>query len=327
MSQLEYFNQRIESEVIHAYQFETFSIGISLPHEIFDREDLIRARYKIRGKESIKSQLQNELRERFQASSRKKLCFHEPDLSIGVILSRQGEVKIQANSKSITFTGRYIKKQRGLPQRRRLCKQCDGNGCENCNYCGHHDRSIEAIIATEMLHLTKGRAPKFSWVGSEDSNSLVSGKGRPFFVRISDPKVRSIRGGIIVDTNEVEVVIDTERKRIPRSPVRFITRAKVFVESSSIFDFHRLENFNKMNSSIVRFQNKSKMTSKRIYSIEVSQASNESFELDMLVEGGFIIKKFVSGYDNTVPSVSQIVGTRCETKVFDIFEVIEHNKL
>jgi tRNA U54 and U55 pseudouridine synthase Pus10 len=102
---------------------------------------------------------------------------------------------------------------------------------------------------------------------------------------------------------------------------------KVFVESSSAFDIQKLKNFNQINYPTVRFQNKNKIVSKRIYSIEISQVTTKSFELDMLVEGGFNIKKFVSGYDNTVPSVSRIVGTRCETKVFDILEIIEHTAL
>ncbi len=321
MNRLDYLSQLIEYGVEGTYDFDTFSLGVSLPHDIFDREDQIRARYKIKGTESIKSQLQNELRERFQEKSRKKLSLDEPDLSINIILSQQGEVKILAKSRSLTFAGRYIKKQRGLPQRQQLCKKCGRKGDEICNSF-HSERSIEGIIAAKLVNITKGRSPKFSWVGSEDPSSLVSGKGRPFFVRLSDPKLRSLNGGVSINDYEIEVVIEPEPKSIPQSPIRFLTRAKVLVESSNELDTERLKDLSQLNSSTVKFQNRNKPVLKRIYSIEVSRVGNNRFEMEMLVDGGFTFKKFVSGYENTVPSISQIVGTRCSSKVFDILEVI-----
>ena len=324
MNQLDYFDRLIKSEVDNIYEFETFCIGISLPHDIFDREDQVRARHKLRGNESIKSQLQNELRESFQERSEKKLSFSEPDLSINLIISQLGEARIFAKSKSLTFAGRYIKKQRGLPQRQRVCNQCEGKPKDRKYHiqCSHLGRSIEGIIAAELVRLTKGHFPKFSWVGSEDPSSLVSGKGRPFFVRLSDPKLRSLNPHIFMDTCEVEIILEAEPKNVPKSPVRFITRAKVLVESSEKYETQRLEDLSQLNSSHVRFQDRNRTTSKKIYSIESSRVTNKCFELELLVEGGFTIKKFVSGYDNTVPNISEIIGARCETKVFDISEVI-----
>ena len=48
MNQLDYLNQLIEFEVEPRYDFDTFSLGVSLPHDIFDREDQFRATYKIK---------------------------------------------------------------------------------------------------------------------------------------------------------------------------------------------------------------------------------------------------------------------------------------
>lgn len=322
MNQLDYLNQLIEFEVEPRYDFDTFSLGVSLPHDIFDREDQFRATYKIKGTESIKSQLQNELRERFQEKSRKKLSFDEPDLSIYVIVPELGEVKIFAKSKSLTLAGRYFKKLRGLPQRQHLCKNCKGKGCEPCNHKGYLDNSIEAIIAAELVNVTKGNSPKFSWVGSEDPSSLVSGNGRPFFVRISDPKIRSLNGGFFINNCDIEAVIEAVPKTEPQFPIRFLTRAKILVESSDEFDIERLEQLSELNSAVVKFQIKNKLISKRIHSIEVSSVSRYFFEMEMLVEGGFTFKKFVNGNDNTIPNISQIIGTTCTSKIFDILEVI-----
>ncbi len=324
MSRLNYLDQLIESQVGNTYEFETFCIGISLPHDILDREDQVRARHKLRGNESVKSQLQNVLRQRFQERLRKKLSFYEPDLSINVSISQLGEPMIFAKSRSLTFSGRYIKKQRGLPQRQRYCKECDGRGNESeyLNRCTHPGGSIEGIITAELIRITKGSFPKFSWVGSEDPSSLVSGKGRPFFVRLSDPKLRSLNAPIYIDTCELGIILDAEPKSAPKSPIRFITKAKVVVESFETFEVERLEGLRQLNFSLVKFQDRSRVTSKKIYSIEFSRVTSKCFEMELMVEGGFSIKKFVSGYDNTVPNVSEIIGTTCGTKIFDISEVI-----
>ena len=324
MSQLDYLDRLIESQVGNTYEFETFCIGISLPHDIFDREDQVRARHKLRGNESVKSQLQNVLRERFQERLRKKLSFYEPDLSINVSISQLGEARIFAKSRSLTFSGRYIKKQRGLPQRQCYCRQCEGRGKEPYyhNQCSHTGCSIESIIAAELIRITKGNYPKFSWIGSEDPTSLVSGNGRPFFVRLSDPKLRSLNAPIYIDTHQVGIILEAESKSAPKSPIQFITKAKVVVESFEILEVERLKGLSRLNSSLVKFQDRNRVTKKRIHSLEYSGVTSKCFVMELMVEGGFSIKKFVSGYDNTVPSVSEIIGTRCGTKIFDISEVI-----
>jgi len=62
MNRLDFIIGRIEETVKEVYEFDTFLIGTILPPDIYEREDQIRARLKIRGKESIKNQLLNELR-------------------------------------------------------------------------------------------------------------------------------------------------------------------------------------------------------------------------------------------------------------------------
>src|SRR3712207_8428984 len=43
-----------------------------------------------------------------------------------------------------------------------------------CNYSGlsGYD-SVEGIIANELVQITRGQTPKFTWIGSEDRSSLV----------------------------------------------------------------------------------------------------------------------------------------------------------
>ena len=46
---------------VKVYEFDSFVIGATLPTQIYEREDTMRARLKIRGKESIKNHLTREL--------------------------------------------------------------------------------------------------------------------------------------------------------------------------------------------------------------------------------------------------------------------------
>ena len=47
------------------YQYDTFQIGLTLDHSFYDNEDKFRSRFKIRGKENIKTSLLREIREKF----------------------------------------------------------------------------------------------------------------------------------------------------------------------------------------------------------------------------------------------------------------------
>jgi tRNA pseudouridine synthase 10 len=173
------------------YEFDTFLVGATLPTQMYEREDALRARLKIRGRESIKSQLTRELGLRLSRLTGKKVDYMRPDIAINVGVERDGATETAVRARPIAVEGRYTKKERGLPQKQEKCPMCLGKGCNLCDNSGLAGfASIEGIIAKYLLSATKGQSPKFSWIGSEDQSSLVLGRGRPFYAKISDPKVR-----------------------------------------------------------------------------------------------------------------------------------------
>ncbi len=322
MSRLDFVIGRIEEAVKEVYEFDSFLIGTILPTDIYEREDQIRARLKIRGKESIKNQLLKELRRKFEIITKKKVDYLSPDVSISVAVGNGMEVNVATKARTLTLAGHYIKKQRGLPQKQTKCSHCAGRGCGSCNNSGlSSDRSVEGIIAQQLMCLTKSNAPRFSWVGSEDQNSLVSGGGRPFFVRLSDPKVRLLRNNLNIDTPEIYAVIEAKPKCVPQSSIRFLTKTKILAESANTITENNLEDLNLLNNVTVQFQNKDKIITKKIYSIKARKIKDNRFEITLLADGGFAIKKFVSGLQNTSPNVSEVVGDRCESIFFDILDV------
>lgn len=321
MSRLDFILSRIEETVNELYEFDTFTIGAVIPHDISEREDQIRARLKIRGKVSIKSHILNELRRKFETRTKKKVDFSVPDVSISVAVGNGRGVNVTAKARALTLAGRYIKKQRGIPQKQTMCAQCKGVGCGVCNNSSLFGQSVESIISHQLVNLTKGNSPRFSWVGSEDQNSLVQGDGRPFFVRLSDPKVRALKSNLIIDTPEVYATIDAKPRRVPPSPIRFVTNTKIIVECANTITENNLNELNLLNNARVKFQNKNKIITKRIYSVKFNKINDNRFEITLLADGGFAIKKFVSGQHSTSPNVSEIVDNKCESILFDITDV------
>jgi tRNA U54 and U55 pseudouridine synthase Pus10 len=93
------------------------------------------------------------------------------------------------------------------------------------------------------------------------------------------------------------------------------------VESANTITENNLEDLNLLNNTTVQFQTKDKIITKKIYSVEARKIKHNRFELTMLADGGFAIKKFISGLQNTSPNVSKIVGNECESILFDISDV------
>src|SRR5437667_11555555 len=57
----------IRSDILRrlgGYEFRTFSVGLSLPEGMQEREDQLRAEYKLKGRETIKAWLSNSPAER-----------------------------------------------------------------------------------------------------------------------------------------------------------------------------------------------------------------------------------------------------------------------
>ena len=53
MNQLDSIIEKMIFTINKEYEFDTFLIGATLPAQLYEREDKIRARFKIRGRENI----------------------------------------------------------------------------------------------------------------------------------------------------------------------------------------------------------------------------------------------------------------------------------
>jgi tRNA pseudouridine synthase 10 len=323
MMRLDSIFEEILANVDNGYEFDTFLIGATLPRKLYEKEDHIRAKFKIRGRESIKNQFTRELRTRFQRITKKKIDYLFPDILMNVTIGNDNQaITVEATTKPLILAGRYTKKSRGISQKQTKCEGCEGLGCALCDSSGlSGQRSVEDIIAKELMSITQGHKPKFSWLGSEDKESLVLGNGRPFFVQISNPKTRSIPKDLNFGSDGVSVNIMRILPHLPVSQIPFIAKTQIFVNCKLAIKNDSLINLGGLRGKFVEFKSKTKMIQKQIYSSEVQRINDKELILDIIADGGIRIKQFVGGQEYMRPNISEIVGSECECTGFDILDI------
>ena len=306
---------------ISDYEFDTFVVGATLPTQIYEREDAMRARLKIRGKESIKNHLTRELGMRLVQLTKKRADYMKPDITISISVDKENNVEVVVKSRPLVLAGRYTKKSRGLPQKQDKCLHCEGKGCDSCKYSGLSGyASVEGIIAKELIEMTKGDAPKFSWIGSEDQNSLVLGRGRPFSVRIFNPRKRDL-GDVRIKSSGVSAALSVQED-ILEPQARFMVKTKIHAKCENALAKQDLKKLNMLAGSEVSFENRFRLATKKIHSARARQLDSNQFTLTIAADGGLMIKQFVGGEEYMKPNISEILGSKCECVTFDILEVL-----
>lgn len=302
------------------YEYDTFLIGAMLPTQIYEREDAMRARLKIRGKESAKSQLTRELGIAFARENRKKVDYLLPDLVINLIIYKENNIEVSTKSRPLTLQGRYKKNAQGLAQKQDRCPSCEGKGCSECGHSGLSGfDSVEGVLAKEIMSATKGHTPKFSWVGSEDRSSLVLGKGRPFHAKVYDPRKRKLRR-ISVHNNSVVATL-SPGKRASTGPSPFTVKTKILIRCDKNIVKEDLRKLRSLAGTEVKFDNHAKIATKKIYAAAPRRIDDDTFSLTIVADGGLMIKQFVGGQEYMKPNITELVGSKCDCVTFDILDV------
>jgi tRNA pseudouridine synthase 10 len=327
-------------EKLGDYEFKTFLVGASVPQEMLDREDELRSRLKIKGRESLKAQITTGITKRILESTTKRLDYSRPDLTILVsLLDRSFSI----NPRSLWLSARYTKTRRGIAQRSSQCDICNGLGCAKCNYLGRSAESVQAFATKFFVDLFQAESCNFVWLGSEDENSLVLGEGRPFFVEVVKPKKRVIRPKLAkrianckkdidqIQREGIEIhdlrVIPRKVTEVPQFEVSAIVHMRLENGRSPI-DPENIDSLEKSftNAAVaVRLSRKFRIVKKQIKSTKVSTSEDKSsLDLSLECDGGIPLKKLVTGQDKGVePNMFEALKSYRidENEPFDIFEV------
>jgi len=305
-------------DVSSNYSFLSFSIGVMIKPSVIDRDDYIRSKYKLKGIDSVKTDISNELRKLFSRKTKKIIDVLDPDVTFTINLKDES---CQIRSKSIFLSGRYIKTLRGIPQKQKSCENCSGKGCRICNFHGISEfDSIEGIISKFLFKKFGGSTASFTWIGGEDKSSLVLGTGRPFFVKIKNPlkrnsKLTSVTFDFLKITN-LKIIPDS-----PKKPLKFNSSIELKISTEDEIDSKNLKKLKDLSKHpIVVYDKSGKRSEKKVFSIKYKKNSSNTFTLYIQAEGGLPVKRFVNG-DDVSPGISQILNTSCMCQEFDFLDI------
>jgi len=301
------------------YEFSTFVLGAILKPSIIDRDDLIRSKFKLQGIDSVKTSITKELSKKFAMKTKKKIDFLYPDLTFTYNFKNNS---CELQTRTLIFSGRYVKKNRGLPQKQAPCINCNGKGCLQCNNHGFSNfTSVEGKIAKLFFEKFSGTLTKITWIGGEDKNSLVLGNGRPFFVKLYNPKKRAARLQKKYVLDELEIHNLKIISKIPKKIIFFRSKIKLSIITEQKLTQKNLELLKILKKTPIEiFEKPNKRTQKSIYQIKFKKSSPKSFLIWITADGGLPIKRFVEG-NNVHPNLSELLGNKCRCKEFDFHKV------
>ena len=131
-------------KTLERYEYSTFMIGTSLSPRLTEKEDEFRAEFKLRGGETIKSEVTKEISRTIARETGKRIRFKHQDVFL-LIDPLLGSMKVTPSS--IFIEGRYKKDIRGVNQKRIRCRSCRTLGCQECDYTGYSSEpSVEGQI-------------------------------------------------------------------------------------------------------------------------------------------------------------------------------------
>jgi len=302
------------------YDFASIVVGAMIKPSILDRDDYIRSKFKLRGRDSIKTDITKELGKQFIKKTKKSIDFLNPDLTFTIDF-KNGLCDLR--SKSIILQARYTKSKRGLPQKQKPCVNCFGKGCRNCNFHGISEYgSVEGKISEYLFNNFGGSIAKYTWIGGEDQSSLVVGSGRPFFVKIQNPLKRNVSLLQKIKLGDVTIHNCKIIPESPKIPLKFTSSIKITVLTENEISSLVLQKLNEIvNAPVVVYDSFGKRNEKIISHLKYKKTGKNCFILFIEAEGGLPVKRFVESGD-VAPGVTQILNNKCRCVQFDFLDII-----
>ncbi len=301
------------------YQYATFVVGAILKPSIIDRDDFLRSKFKLKGIDSVKTDLTKEIAQQFKRKTGKKLDPLDPELTFTI---NTKDNSCEVRSKYIIIQSQYCKLERGLPQKQKPCSNCSGKGCMVCKMHGITSfDSIEGIFSEFLFEKFGGTNARFTWVGGEDKNSLVLEPGRPFFVKLQNPNNRRIRFPKKLKRNSLIFNNSKIIPELPKQPIKFHSLIEIDIITKNEISSNYLKNLKSISDShVVVYENSGKRSEKTIYSLQYKKTSKTTFKLKIDAEGGLPVKRFVND-ENVVPNIEQTIENPCKCNYFDFHKI------
>ncbi|MFW9907547.1 MAG: tRNA pseudouridine(54/55) synthase Pus10 [Candidatus Thorarchaeota archaeon] len=318
-------------------EFETFLAG-SIPSPLLvERQDELTAIYSTLYSETLKSHFNRLMGIQLQELLEKPVDFEKPDV-VFVYDMDQDEVQVKVNP--IFIYGRYRKLARGIPQSRWDCKKCKGKGCKECGETGrNYPDSISEYVGVPAKECAGGSRFKFHAAGREDVDVLMLGKGRPFVVEISEPRVR--RPNLLemtqtinqeatgkIEVHDMELADRHRLQKLKESASSNIKEYAAVIQTEGLVtdeDIQRViqslrdATIEQRTPNRVSHRRSDLIREKKVHEVQLTRREDGVLEAFFKVQGGTYIKELISGDEGrTKPSIAEILGTPCLCKELNV---------
>jgi tRNA pseudouridine synthase 10 len=301
-------------QVTNDYRYDSFQIGLTLNHSFYDNEDKFRSRFKLRGKENIKTSILRDIRKTFSNLSKKRIDSSSPDITINLQIGKRFETIVNVSSKTIVLSGRYIKTKRIKVKR---------NDSQNGDSLDLNQHRIENILKRKLSNLLQSDSITYWPLGKEEPESLVLGNGRPFYVSIKNPKIFTLRENLSLRSGGLEFKIKDKLPSYPATPPFYIKNVRALVSvrekiETLVFDFTHDSGI-----KLIEFITPRGKNWKFVYDIQLKLKNRRKIELTMICDNGFPIREFIDGRENgsTSPCLFDLINKECECDYFDIINI------
>jgi tRNA pseudouridine synthase 10 len=325
---------------LEGYEYSSFLVGVELPITVEEREDEFRAEFNVSYGENMRNEFGRMIGKKIAEHSGKIADYRKPEI---VVLVNPFAEKISLQINPLYIVGRYKKLVRGIPQSKWFCSNCQGRGCEKCNWTGKmYPESVEELIAKPLLDVTSGIKASFHGSGREDIDARMLGKGRPFVIEITKPQKRFLnleklreainryaKGKVEVSTLQFA---DKDVVRKLKKTESAQKEYRVFIEFEnkiSAKELHILEE--RLTNTMVKQKTPLRVLHRRadltrekyIYEVKVKKLSPKKAEMKIRCQGGLYVKELVTGDEGrTTPSVSEFLKNKAKPIKLDVLNVI-----
>jgi len=323
-----------------SYEHSNFLVGIELPVTIEEREDEFKAEFDVGYGENMRNEFGRVIGKKIAEYSGKIVDYRKPEIVV-LVNPFAEEISLQINP--LYIVGHYKKLVRGIPQSKWFCSNCQGKGCEKCNWTGKmYIESVEELIAKPFLDLTGGVKASFHASGREDIDARMLGKGRPFVMEVTRPKKRFLdlkKLEEVVNANAEGKVEVSNLQFADKTVVRMLKKAESaqkeyrvvieFEDKIANNDLQFLEE--KLTNVMVKQKTPLRVLHRRadltrekyIYEVKVKKLSPKKAEMKIRCQGGLYVKELVTGDEGrTTPSVSEILKNKAKPIKLDVLNVV-----
>lgn len=325
------FGELVEKivEELREYEFRNLVVGARVPAELREREDELRASFRIETGEDIKEDITRSIGSMLQRRLNVSVEYQNPEIVVLVDVF-SGGYEIQVNP--LFIKGFYRKLRKNIPQTPWYCRYCWGRGCEKCGFTGReYPESISELVGEPALRIFEALSYKFHGAGREDVDATVMGTGRPFVLELKHPRKR------FVDLSILEREINEHAKgRVEVSELEYSSRRELRVLKSlspiasktyeAIVEFDEDVPDEMLKQIEERFRDimieqrtprrvlrrrADKVRQKKLYYIEAEKLGERVVKFKIKAQGGLYVKELIDGDEGrTKPNVAETLGRK-----------------